>query len=92
MALVPDVNENGAVAEDKTRSGALGLMVPLTPRVAVAGFAAESVTTSVKPKSLAADGVPLNCPFDSVRPAGSASFTLNVYGAVPPSAVRICAG
>jgi hypothetical protein len=77
-ADVPEVSANDIDAEERTRSGAFGLIVPLTSCVAVTGFAAESATTTVKPKSAAAVGVPPSCPFDSVIPAGKVPLILNV--------------
>jgi hypothetical protein len=89
-AVVPDVMANEVEPADSTRSGAVGLMVPVTS--IVAGVPAESVATIEKAKSPAAEGVPEIWPFEKVRPGGSEPLMLNVMGGTPPEAVRICAG
>src|SRR5580658_6835216 len=68
-ALAPGARENDAAAEERIRSGMFAPIVILAPRLNVAGRAAESVTTSVKPNVPMAPGVPPICPFASASPA-----------------------
>lgn len=59
--------------------------------LAVAGDAAESLTCTVTLNSPLAEGVPLITPeFESVSPAGNCpEVMLQLYGGVPPCAVRV---
>src|SRR4051812_2595859 len=75
-ADVPAVTENDALALERTRSAAFGLMFRVTGRFAVA--CAESVTTSVKLPAPGVDGVPPICPLDTVSPSGRDPLTENV--------------
>ena len=77
-AVVPAAIANVAVPEDRTRSGALGLIVPVIGCVAWTGGVAESVTARANAKSAATVGVPPISPPSDARPAGSEPVMLKI--------------
>ena len=89
-AVAPASTANDTPAEESTRSVALGPTVMVAAWEAVKGDGAESVATIVKLKVPEAVGVPEICAPVRLSPGGSEPFVVNVYGAMPPDAVRIC--